>query len=142
MSVLADMSPTLYPAGTFCTFVALLLYIYFWPRLWRARLGSGVVYVTGQIGLPNSERLTLSNVHTGRQLTWGGSGGGGGCLWKSSWSIRFNTDPCPQWNGIDLYSHGHSNTYLTTSPDAILAFSTEWWPLQHENKVEFLRSDN
>lgn len=71
-SVLADMSPTLVPSRNILYFCGpLLLYIYFWPRLSRARLGSGVVYVTGQIGLPNSERLTLSNVHTGRQPTWG-----------------------------------------------------------------------
>lgn len=102
VSVLADMSPTLVPSRNILYFCGpLLLYIYFWPRLSRARLGSGVVYVTGQIGLPNSERLTLSNVHTGRQPTWGRSGGGGEWLGLEVLmvhQVRYRSLPSVEWH--------------------------------------------
>lgn len=100
----------------------LLHYNYFWHRVSRACLESWVVYVTGQSGLPNSERQTLPNVSTGRWLRRGRSGGRQ--IWKSSWSIRFNTNPCPRGTSINLYSPNHANAYLSNSLDLILAFAS------------------
>lgn len=106
-------------------------YNYFGYRLQRANGESWVVYVTGRSGLFNSERLTLSKC-----TPW--EVGGGGRIWNSSWSIRFNINLRPRGTSVDLYSHDHANTYLSSTPGATfsLLLATPWAVTSAETGID------
>ncbi len=115
--------PPLYPSRKILCFCGPPLYCnYLRYRLQRACVGSWVVYVTGRSGLSNSERLTLSKCNPWEVAEVGK--GKGRQIWNSSWSIRLNINPHPRGTCIDLYSHDHANTYLSTTPDASSAFAS------------------